>query len=90
MFSPRFPYEQLRKSLEKNKIGVNKIIKKDNFLGVEISQFQHNSEEVLEEIIYKATLESELKEEVVINYKIANLTTIQNYSPSQEIGAEML
>ena len=83
-------YEQLRKSLEKNKIGVNKIIKKDNFLGVEISQFQHDSEEVVEEIIYKATLESELKEEVVINYKIANLTAIQNYSPSQEIGAEIL
>ncbi len=83
-------YEQLRKSLEKNKIGVNKIIKKDNFLGLEITQFQHDSEEVVEEIIYQASLESELKEEVVVNYRIANLTAIQNYSPNQEIGAETL
>ena len=72
-------YEHLRSSLQRNNIGVNKIVKDKETVGIEITQFQHESKEIIEEIIFSAVQESELKERLLVNYKVANLIASENY-----------
>ena len=72
-------YERLRSSLQRNNIGVNKILKDKETVGIEITQFQHESKEIIEEIIFSAVQESELEERLLVNYKVANLTASENY-----------
>ena len=67
------------KNLENNGIGVDKIIKKDNKLGIELTQFRHQSLEIIEEILISSKKDSEIEQEIIPNYKIANLKAIQNY-----------
>lgn len=72
-------YDRLVKNLENNGIGVDKIIKKDNKLGIELTQFRHQSLEIIEEILISSKKDSEIEQEIIPNYKIANLKAIQNY-----------
>jgi len=72
-------YDRLIKNLENNGIGVEKIIKKDNKLGIELTQFRHQSLEIIEEILMSSKKDSEIEQEIIPNYKIANLKAIQNY-----------
>ncbi len=72
-------YDRLIKNLENNGVGVEKIIKKDNKLGIELTQFRHQSLEIIEEILMSSKKDSEIEQEIIPNYKIANLKAIQNY-----------
>ena len=72
-------YDNLIASLEENGIGVNKIIGSNRRVGIEVTQFNHSSLQVLEEIISDAKAEASIDEEVLVNYKIAGLDVIKNF-----------
>ena len=74
-------YDKFRKNLEENGLGVNKIVKQKDILGLEITQFKHPNLDVIEEIIKIAKIESNIDEEVLTNFKTVDLDVIQNYGP---------
>ena len=93
---PRYKYKKVQKNenqskynkfisnLENNGIGVNKIFKNGNFLGVEVTQFTHSDLNTLNEIIQQAKGESDLEEEVLTNFKIVDLSVVENYDTTFE------
>ena len=83
-------YDQFMANLRKNGIGVNKIIKNGNVLGVDITQFTHSNINVIDEIIDKAKSNSNLTEEVLVNYKIVDLNVIENYDNFFEEESEQI
>lgn len=80
-------YKKLIKNLEENGIGVKKIIEDRTKIGIEVSQFTHPSLEIMEEIIYTATKNSQLKKEVTVDYVTANLKVSSNIQSELEDDA---
>ena len=72
-------YTKLRRNLENNGIGVNRIEETADAVGLELTQFIHPNFQVIEEIIKAATLESGIDKDVKTNIKIADLTAYQEY-----------
>ena len=72
-------YEKFRKSLQNNGVGVNKIYRTDDLVGLEVTQFAHPNLDTIEQIIYQAKESSDLDEEVLINYSIVDLKAAQNF-----------
>ena len=72
-------YSKLIKNLENNEIGVNKITKIGNSLGIELTQFAHPSIEMVEEIISFSASDADVDDDLKINLKTANLSVVQNY-----------
>ena len=83
-------YEKFISNINNNGIGVNKILKKCNALGVDVTQFNHGNINVINEIISKAKTESDLEEEVLINYKIVDLNVIQNFDSDFEDNSKQI
>ena len=79
-----------RRSIENNGIGVNKIIKNADKLGIEITQFAFSNSDVIEEIIMAAKQENNIDEDLVINKKIVNLDAEKNFDDSFESVGELL
>ena len=77
-------------NLEDNGIGVNKLFKKNDLIGIEVTQFTHPSLDIIEEIILSAKNDSGIEEEIVTNYKIADLAAIQNYSQEFEKDSRLI
>jgi hypothetical protein len=72
-------YSKLIKNIENNEIGVNKIIKKGNSIGIELTQFAHPSIEMVEEIISFSALDADIDDDLKINLKSANLSVVENF-----------
>ena len=72
-------FDQLISNLESNGIGVNKIVEGSEKIGLEITQFQHPSIQVIDNIIKKAKEDSTIEKEIITNYKIADLTALETY-----------
>ena len=72
-------YSKLIKNLENNEIGVNKIIKTGNSIGIELTQFAHPSLEMVEEIISFSAADADVDDDIKINLKTANLSVIENF-----------
>ncbi len=72
-------FDQLRKNLQSNGVGVNKIIEGSEKIGLEITQFQHPSIQIIDDIIKKAKEDANIEKEISTNYKIANLTALETY-----------
>ena len=83
-------YQELRRSLIRNDIGVNKIVKNNDKIGIEITQFKYPSSDIIEEILYSARKENDIEEELLVNYKIADLTVIENFDESFESESDSL
>jgi len=83
-------YDQFIANLRNNGIGVDKIIKKGEVIGIDITQFTHPNINVINEIIDKAKSNSNLTEEVLVNYKIVDLDAIENYDTSFEENSEQI
>ena len=77
-------YEKLTRNLRNNGLSVNKVIKKDDKLAIELSQYSHSNLDEIENIIFEAKKSSGVDEEILTNYKIADLTAIQNFNESFE------
>ena len=77
-------YTKLRKNLEKNGIGVTKIIEDSSSIGLELTQFIHPNFNIIEEIIYAATSDSGIEKEVKTDIRIADLEVISEIDDSFE------
>ena len=74
--------EHLISNLEANGIGKKKVIEGSNRIGLEVTQFQHASFQIIDQIIQEAKSESNIEKEVLINYTIADLDAIKNFEES--------
>ena len=75
-------YKKLIKNLEKNGIGVNKIVESSESLGLELTQSIHPNLDVIEEIIFAASSDSDINKEVKTDLKIADLLVISEIDES--------
>ena len=75
-------YKKLIKNLEKNGIGVNKIVETSESLGLELTQSIHPNLDVIEEIIFAASSDSDINKEVKTDLKIADLLVISEIDES--------
>jgi len=83
-------YIKLRKSLENNGIGVNKIIETSSSIGLELTQFIHPNLDTIEEIISSAKLESGIKKEIKKDLRIANLKAFSEYDDEFERNSKLI
>ena len=77
-------YSKLKKSLESNGIGVNKIIETPNAIGLELTQFSHPNLDIVEEIILNASYDSGISKPIKKELRIANLQGVSEYSKEFE------
>jgi len=76
-------YKNLRKNLQNNGIGVNKIFKNQDIVALEITQFSHTNINTINQIIDTAKKVSNIDEEIVANYKIVDLDAVKNFEESR-------
>ena len=57
-------YSNLISNLEKNGIGVNKVIETANSVGLELTQFKYSNLQLVEEIIYRSSRDAGIKKEI--------------------------
>ena len=81
-------YTKLRKNLEKNGIGVTKIIEDSSSIGLELTQFIHPNFNIIEEIIYAATSDSGIEKEVKTDIRIADLEVISEIDDSFSLNSK--
>tara|TARA_B100001057_G_C22858871_1_gene953692 strand:+ start:2183 stop:4144 length:1962 start_codon:yes stop_codon:yes gene_type:complete len=83
-------YKKLIRNLEKNGIGVNKIVENSSALGIELTQFTHSSLDVIEEIIIAAKVDSGIKKEVKKDLKIVDLEVISELDQAFNINTKTI
>lgn len=83
-------YSKLVRNLERNGVGVNKIIETSSSIGLELTQFVHPSIEVIEEIIKSASIDAGIKKDVKKDIKIANLSAYSELSSSYNQNYELI
>jgi hypothetical protein len=83
-------YNSLIKNLENNGVGVNKIIQNGNKLGIELTQYRHQSLDIIEEILMSSKKDSQIDQEILPNYRIANLRAVENYDTDFENGSQTI
>lgn len=71
-------YLNLVNSIQKNNIGVNKIIENNDFIGIEVTQFTHPNLNLIEEILMSSKKENNIKKDLKVEYRIADLKAYQN------------
>ena len=83
-------YQNLITNLERNGIGVNKVIETANSIGLELTQFTHSNLQVVEEIIKQAGKNSGIEKDIKKNLKIVNLDAIAEFDDSFEENANLI
>jgi hypothetical protein len=75
-------YNKLVQNLEKNGIGVNKVIESGNSIGIELTQFVHKDLKLVEQIISQSSRKAGLKKNIKKDIKIANLKAVNEIDDS--------
>ena len=83
-------YQNLITNLERNGIGVNKVIETANSVGLELTQFTHSNLQVVEEIIKQAGKDSGVEKDIKKNLKIVNLDAITEFDDSFEENSNLI
>ncbi len=83
-------YLKLIRNLEKNGIGVNKVIESASSIGLELTQFKHSNLQIIEEIISQASADADIKKDVKKNLKIANLNAVNEFDNNFEKESELV
>ena len=83
-------YQNLITNLERNGVGVNKVIETANSIGLDLTQFTHSNLQVVEEIIKQAGNESGIKKDIKKNLKIVNLDAITEFDDNFEENANLI
>ena len=83
-------YQNLITNLERNGIGVNKVIETANSIGLELTQFTHSNLQVVEEIIKQAGKDSGIEKDIKKNLKIVNLDAITEFDDSFEENSNVI
>lgn len=83
-------YKNLITNLERNGIGVNKVIEKANSIGLELTQFVHPNLQVVEEIIQQATKDAGIKKDIKKNIKTVNLNALTEFDDSFQENSNLI
>ena len=83
-------YVKFIRNLNKNGIGVNKILEDSEQIGVEMSQFTHPNIAIIDEIIKRASNDSGLTKPVKTDLRIADLKARTEYDDSFESNAKLI
>ena len=83
-------YSNLISNLEKNGIGVNKVLETSNSIGLELTQFKHSNLQLVEDIIYKASKDAGIKKDIKKNLKVVNLDAINEYDQDYERNSDLI
>ena len=83
-------YQNLITNLERNGVGVNKVIETANSIGLELTQFTHSNLQVVEEIIKQAGKDSGIEKDIKKNLKIVNLDAITEFDDSFEDNSNLI
>ena len=83
-------YSKFIKNLNKNDIGVNKIIETTSSIGVELTQFVHPNIELIEEIISSAAVDAGINKNIKKDLKISNLNAISEIDDNFERNSELI
>ena len=83
-------YQNLITNLERNGVGVNKVIETANSIGLELTQFTHSNLQVVEEIIKQAGKDSGIEKNIKKNLKIVNLDAITEFDDSFEENSNLI
>ena len=83
-------YTKLVNNLEKNGIGVNKIIEKSNSIGIELTQFTHPNLQIIEEIITSASINAGINKDIKKNIKIAELNALSEFDDDYELSSKLI
>ena len=83
-------YSKLISNLEKNGIGVNKVLETGNSIGLELTQFKHSNLQLVEDIIYKASKDAGINKDIKKNLKVVNLDAINEYDQDYERNSDLI
>lgn len=83
-------YENLITNLERNGVGVNKVIETASSIGLELTQFTHPNLQLLENIISQAANDAGIKKDIKRNLKIVNLNALEEYDDSFEKKSKLI
>jgi len=83
-------YQNLISNLERNGVGVNKIIESANSIGLELTQFTHPNLQLVEEIIRQSSRDAGIKKDIKKNLKTANLNAISEYDSEFEEQSNLI
>lgn len=72
-------FNHLIKSIEANGIGVNRILETADSIGLELTQFAYPNLDLVEEILYSAKQDSEIKKDIKYEYRIADLQASSDF-----------
>jgi hypothetical protein len=83
-------YKNLITNLERNGVGVNRVIEKANSIGLELTQFTHPNLQLVEEIIQRASKDAGIKKEIKKNLKTVNLSAVTEFDSSFEENSKLI
>ena len=83
-------YQNLITNLERNGVGVNKVIEKANSIGLELTQFTHPNLQVVEEIIKQASKDAGITKDIKKNLKTVNLNAVAEFDDSFEEDSNLI
>ncbi|MEL0238562.1 MAG: YjbH domain-containing protein [Gammaproteobacteria bacterium] len=83
-------YQNLITNLERNGVGVNKIIETTNSIGLELTQFTHPNLQLVEEIIQQAKRESGINKNIKKNLKTVSLNAITEFDDNFEQNSDLI
>ena len=83
-------YQNLINNLEKNGVGVNKVIETASSVGLELTQFIHPNIQLVEEIVLQASKEAGIKKDIKKNLKIVNLNASLEFDKSFEEDSNLI
>ena len=83
-------YTQLINNLEQNGIGVKKLTKRANSIGLQLTQVVHPNLKVVEEIIAQSARDAGITEEIKKDVEIANLLAISEIDDDYRINSQTI
>ena len=83
-------YQNLITNLERNGLGVNKVIETANSIGLELSQFTHPNLQLVEEIIQQATKDAGIEKDIKKNLKTVNLNALTEFDDNFEKNSSLI
>lgn len=83
-------YAALIKNLNNNGIGVNKILENGTSIGLELTQFQNPSIELLNSIVESSRIDSNIKKPISTKFKTADLEVYSEFNRTYEENSKLI
>tara|TARA_B100000674_G_scaffold483561_1_gene487636 strand:- start:8544 stop:10379 length:1836 start_codon:yes stop_codon:yes gene_type:complete len=83
-------YQNFRRNLQRNGVGVNKIIETTKALGIELTQFSHTNRDSIEEVIYSSAKDAGIEKEIATQFRIADLKASSDYDQEFESQGKLI